>query len=106
MRIGKKLGFKTEQLEQGWLCPTLGNTYSGSSPMGLTAILDIAKAGDKILMTSFGSGAGSDGFVFEVTKDMEKVQHVAPQTREQLEKASYIEYGEYAKFRGKIRKAE
>jgi hydroxymethylglutaryl-CoA synthase len=106
MRVGKMLGFKKEQLEQGWLCPTLGNTYSGSSPMGLTAILDVAKPGDKILMTSFGSGAGSDGFVFEVTEAIEKVQDAAPKTRDQLDKASYIEYGEYAKFRGKIRKAE
>ena len=106
MRVGKQLGFKKEQMEQGWLCPTLGNTYSGSSPMGLTAILDVAKPGDKILMTSFGSGAGSDGFVFEVTEAIKKVQDAAPKTRDQLDKASYIEYGEYAKFRGKIRMGE
>lgn len=106
MRVGKMLGFKKEQLEDGWLCPTLGNTYSGSSPMGLTAILDVAKPGDRILMTSFGSGAGSDGFVFEVTENIEKVRDLAPKTREQLERASYIEYGEYAKYRRKIRKAE
>jgi hydroxymethylglutaryl-CoA synthase len=106
MRIGKKLGFKKEQMEQGWLCPTLGNTYSGSSPMGLTAILDVAKPGDKILMTSFGSGAGSDGFIFEATDALPKVQDAAPKTRDQLDKAAYIEYGEYAKFRGKIRMGE
>jgi hydroxymethylglutaryl-CoA synthase len=106
MRVGKMLGFKKEQLEDGWLCPTLGNTYSGSSPMGLTAILDVAKPGERILMTSFGSGAGSDGFVFEVTENIEKVRDLAPKTREQLERACYIEYGEYAKYRRKIRKAE
>ena len=44
-----------EKVEQGWLSPTLGNTYSGSSPMGLTAILDVAKPGDRILMVSYGS---------------------------------------------------
>ena len=87
-------------------CPTLGNTYSGSSPMGLTAILDVAKPGDKILMTSFGSGAGSDGFVFEATDAITKVQDAAPKTRDQLDRAVYIEYGEYAKFRGKIRMGE
>ncbi|MFH0779131.1 MAG: hydroxymethylglutaryl-CoA synthase [Candidatus Eisenbacteria bacterium] len=105
MKVGELLGFKKEQMEAGWLSPTLGNTYSGSSPMGLTAILDVAKPGDKILMTSYGSGAGSDGFVFEVTKEIEKVRHVAPRTREQLDKKRYIDYGVYAKFRKKILKA-
>ena len=40
MAAAKELGFPKEKVEQGWLSPTLGNTYSGSSPMGLTAILD------------------------------------------------------------------
>ena len=60
-------------------CPTLGNTYSGSSPMGLTAILDVAKPGDRILMVSYGSGAGSDGFVWTVTDRITEVQELAPQ---------------------------
>ncbi len=72
MRVGKKLGFTQEQLETGWLSPWLGNTYSGASPIGLTAVLDIAKPGDLILITSFGSGAGSDSFVFRVTDRIER----------------------------------
>jgi 3-hydroxy-3-methylglutaryl CoA synthase len=47
--------------------PTLGNTYSGASPLGLTAVLDIAKPGDKVLMCSYGSGSGSDAFVMTIT---------------------------------------
>lgn len=105
MKAGKALGFTKEQLEQGWLSPTLGNTYSGSSPMGLTAILDVAKPGDRILMVSYGSGAGSDGFVWRVTDRIQSVQALAPHTRGQLEdRPIYVDYGTYAKFRGKIRK--
>jgi hydroxymethylglutaryl-CoA synthase len=105
MRAAKELGFAKEQVEQGWLSPTLGNTYSGSSPMGLTAILDVAKPGDRILMVSYGSGAGSDGFLWRVTDRITEVQRLAPQTRAQLEdRPIYIDYGKYAKFRGKIRK--
>jgi hydroxymethylglutaryl-CoA synthase len=37
---GKTLGFKKEQIETGWVVPKMGNTYSGSSPTGLAAILD------------------------------------------------------------------
>ncbi|MFC1706461.1 hydroxymethylglutaryl-CoA synthase [Planctomycetota bacterium] len=107
MRAGKMLGFAKEQLETGWLAPTLGNTYSGASPIGLTAILDIAKPGDRILMCSYGSGSGSDSFIFTVTDRITEVQELAPKTRSMLEDDPiYLEYGAYAKFRHKIRKAE
>lgn len=107
MRVGKMLGFEKEQMEPGWLSPTLGNTYSGSSPMGLTATLDVAKPGDRILMTSYGSGAGSDSFIWTVTEKIEKVRKAAAGTREQLENnIRYVDYGTYAKFRGKIKKAD
>jgi hydroxymethylglutaryl-CoA synthase len=107
MRVGKMLGFTDEQLKTGWLSPWLGNTYSGASPMGLTAILDVAKPGDLILLTSFGSGAGSDSFIFRTTARLPEVQGLAPKTRPQLdERKIYLDYGSYAKLRGKIRMAE
>jgi hydroxymethylglutaryl-CoA synthase len=106
-RVGRMLGFTKEQIEPGWLSPWLGNTYSGSSPMGLTATLDIAKPGDKILLVSYGSGAGSDAFVFTVTERINEVRDKAPRTREMLDNNKmYVSYGTYAKFRKKIRKAE
>ncbi|MBM3328327.1 MAG: hydroxymethylglutaryl-CoA synthase [Calditrichaeota bacterium] len=100
---GKKLGFIKEQWETGLLTPWLGNTYSGASPIGLTAILDIASPGDRILMVSFGSGAGSDAFIYTVTDQINGKPQMAPLTRPQLdENKFYIDYGRYAKFRGKI----
>jgi len=107
MRVGKKLGFTEEQLSTGWLSPWLGNTYSGASPMGLTAILDVASPGDLILLTSFGSGAGSDSFIFRATDRLPEVQGLASKTRPQLDDNKiYVDYGSYAKLRGKIRMAE
>lgn len=104
MRAGKLLGFTREQLEVGRLSPWLGNTYSGASPMGLTAVLDVARPGERILMVSFGSGAGSDAFAFTVTERIDEVRHLAPCTREQLDHHKmYVDYGTYAKLRGKIR---
>jgi len=103
-RVGKTLGFEREQIVDGWLVNKLGNTYSGSSPLGLSAVLDIAEPGQKILMVSYGSGSGSDGFVFTVTDRIKQVQGLAPKTREQLDNNKmYLEYGAYSKFRGKIR---
>ncbi len=101
---GKRLGFTKKQLEVGWIVPWMGNTYSGSSPTGLTAILDVAKPGDLIFMVSFGSGAGSDGFIFSVTDEITKLQDRAPKTRDYLDRSKmYLNYGQYAKFRNKIK---
>ena len=105
LRVGKMLGFPKEKIETGWLVPTLGNTYSGASPIGLTAILDVAKPGDRILMVSYGSGAGSDAFIFKCTDKLPQVQNKAKHTRDYLDKNQrYLDYGTYAKFRGKIHK--
>jgi hydroxymethylglutaryl-CoA synthase len=75
--------------------------------MGLTAILDVAKPGDRILMVSYGSGAGSDAFIYTVTDRIREVQDKATKTREMLDgNKFYLDYGTYAKYRGKILKAE
>jgi hydroxymethylglutaryl-CoA synthase len=103
MKAGKELGFTKKQIETGWLVPRLGNTYSGASPIGLTAILDIAKPGDRILMVSYGSGSGSDAFIFTVTDRIKEVQDKAPKTMDMLNNGKiYVDYGTYAKYRGKI----
>jgi len=104
LEVGRRLGFTKEQIETGWLVPWMGNTYSGSSPTGLTAVLDAAQPGDLIFMVSFGSGAGSDGFIFRVTDEINKVRDRAPKVRQMLDgNKVYLNYGEYAKFRRKIK---
>ncbi|HSD62861.1 MAG TPA: hydroxymethylglutaryl-CoA synthase [Ignavibacteriaceae bacterium] len=102
-QAAKQLGFTKEQMETGWIVPWMGNTYSGSSPTGLSAVLDVAKPGDQIFMVSFGSGAGSDGFIFRVTDEILNIQNKAPKVRDMLDNNKiYLDYGEYAKFRHKI----
>lgn len=102
--VAKRLGFTKKQMETGWIVPWMGNTYSGSSPTGLTAILDVAKPGDLIFMVSFGSGAGSDGFIYRVTDEIDSVRERAPKTRDYLDRSKiYLNYGEYAKARHKIK---
>jgi hydroxymethylglutaryl-CoA synthase len=98
----RELGFTPEQLEVGLLSPRIGNTYAGSSLIGLTAILDQAKPGNRILMASFGSGAGSDAMSFQVTDQISTRRNQALSTSDYLNRRTVIDYGEYLKFRGKI----
>src|SRR4030043_1852317 len=62
VKVAKELGFKDEQYAVSLQVKNFGNTYSGSSPVGLAAALDVAKPEERILMVSYGSGAGSDAY--------------------------------------------
>ena len=105
LRAAKKLGFNNEQAKTGLLTPVIGNTYSGATPLGLAAILDIANPGDKILAVSYGSGAGSDAFSIEVTDKIEDKRDSAPKVADMIERKSYVDYAVYAKYKGKLRMA-
>jgi len=103
LEAGRTLGFTREQIATGWIVNTMGNTYSGSSPTGLAAILDVAEPGDLILLTSFGSGAGSDSFALRATKRLVERRGLGRSVRAMLDgPRRYLSYGEYAKFREKI----
>ena len=103
LKVAKDLGVKKEQLESGMVVSKIGNTYSGCSILGLTAILDRAEAGDRILMTSFGSGAGSDSFSMRVTERLSKIQKKAKTLDEYISDKEYLDYGNYAKYRKKLK---
>jgi len=98
-RVAKELGFSDEQIQTGLLAPVIGNTYAGASPIGLTAILDIAKPGDRILMVSYGSGAGSDALDLRVSKLFKERQKYALTTAEYIDRRVEIDYATYARFR-------
>jgi hydroxymethylglutaryl-CoA synthase len=80
----------------------IGNTYAGSTPLGLAATLDIAKPGDRILVVSYGSGAGSDAFSLVVQDAIKKVRHNDHPVSEFIKRKRYIDYSIYSKLRGKI----
>ena len=102
MRVAKQLGFKNEQVEPGLLVPLIGNTYAGSAMIGLTAILDIAQPGDRILLVSYGSGAGSDAFSMHATDLLPKRRTLATSTADYISRRTEIDYATYARFRGKL----
>jgi len=101
-RVAKSLGFSQEQSAPGLLVSVIGNTYSGAAIIGLTGILDVAEPGDRILMVSFGSGAGSDAFGIRVTDKILERRDLAPKTQQYIARRTEIDYATYARMRGKL----
>lgn len=99
LRAAKKLGVPKEKVMPGLLVPSIGNTYSGAAMLGLASVLDQADEGARILVTSFGSGAGSDSFAIKVLKKKKNLHPVS----EYIDKKTYLSYGEYVKHRKKIK---
>lgn len=92
----KKLGFTDAQLAPSLTVDKIGNPYSASALLGLAAVLDIAKPNQKIFFVSYGSGAGSDGFIFKTTNNItQRRQEIT--VSKQIENKSYVSYAEYLK---------
>ncbi|AIG99382.1 MAG: UPF0219 protein [Archaeoglobus fulgidus] len=102
VRAAKMLGFSMEHISQGLVVKAIGNTYSGSSLLGLAATLDVAEPDERILLVSFGSGAGSDAFAIRVTDAIENYPR-EPKVWEKIERKAYVDYAIYLKHRRKIK---
>ncbi len=101
-RVAGLLGFSDEQIQPGLLVPVIGNTYAGAALIGLSATLDVAKPGQRIFVVSFGSGAGSDAFVINVTDKIETRRDKALHTADYIARRTEIDYATYTRIRGKI----
>jgi len=102
LRVGKQLGFTEKQLDTGLLVRDIGNTYSGAIMVGMCAIFDIARPGDRIFAIGYGSGAGSDGFDLTVTDHIKDLKRVGRTMADMVSDAVPLDYATYAKYRGKI----
>lgn len=93
--IAKRLQFTKSQLLPSLTIHKIGNPYSASSLMGLSAVLDIAKPNQKIFFASYGSGAGSDAMIFETTSHIDKKrisEYSFEKMIEHTESVSYLAY--------------
>ncbi len=102
LKAAKKLGFDKEKVLPGLVTPFIGNTYSGATMIGLSAVLDVAKPGDRILAVSYGSGAGSDAFSLTATDAISKGRQPVP-VFEQIKEKEYVDYALYVKHRRKLK---
>ena len=58
--------------------------------------------GDLILMTSYGSGAGSDAFVLKVRRALKDRRGSARSTQDYIANRVGIDYATYLRYRGEI----
>ncbi|HCM37446.1 MAG: hypothetical protein UV61_C0010G0015 [Candidatus Gottesmanbacteria bacterium GW2011_GWB1_43_11] len=98
-QIAKRLGFSPEQLAPSLVVDEIGNPYSASSLLGLAAVLEVAKPGQKIFLVSYGSGAGSDAFLWETTANIVPNQTAVA---DQMANKTYVDYMQYLKQTHKI----
>jgi hydroxymethylglutaryl-CoA synthase len=98
-RIAKEIGFRDEQYLPSLQVLKFGNTYSGASPVGLAAVLDIAKPNERILMVSYGSGAGSDGYSFITTNQLLERRQCQKMSVRYQSGNPFLEFVDYTTYR-------
>jgi hydroxymethylglutaryl-CoA synthase len=96
--IAARLKFTDAQLAAGLTSKILGDLGAASTPVSLAATLDAAKIGDKILVISYGSGAGSDALSFKVVGD----RKATVKFQAEADRKEYIDYIKYLKLKGAI----
>jgi len=94
VQVASQLGFSSEQIEKSLIVAELGNSYTASALMGLVATLEYIRPGEKILFASYGSGAGSDAFIFTATSAIEKKRLLFSK---KMKEKIYIDYPTYLK---------
>ena len=95
LRAAKMLGFTKKQIEPSLLVRQIGNCYSASALLGLASVLEKAKGGERILLVSYGSGAGSDAFILKVGRRVKKLR---PKISDLLKRRKEISYTKYLRF--------
>ena len=104
LAVAKSLRIEYEKLAPGLLSDRIGNTYSACSLLGLVNVLDSAQPGQRILLASYGSGAGSDALIIRVLDGILEKRDLAPKLKDFIEHKIYIDYPTYLKFRREILK--
>jgi len=98
VELAKQLGFDDKAQLQDALFAVLGNTGVAFPLMLLIAALEEAKAGDLILLASYGNG--SDAFVLKVTEQIEQIRNRRGMKRHLASKKVVTDYRKYLIWRG------
>lgn len=101
LRAAQKLGVTKKQLKTGLIVDQIGNPYSATCPLSLCRVLEKAKPKQRILLTSYGSGAGSDTLSFKTTSRLTQKRN-GPKIDDFIKEKETINYIEYLQKMGEI----
>ena len=100
----RDLGIKGEQMAAGMMVASLGDLGSASAFVALAGVLDKAKAGERILLASYGSGS-STAASLAVNDGIEAKRARVVPLEKYLGRKEYIDYLTYLKLADTVKRA-
>lgn len=100
--VARRLGFPKEKIEPANIASLLGDCGAASSLLGLAAVLDEVKKGQKIVLLSYGVGAGSDALLLKAHGEFSP----APKIKEMMARKIMVDYPTYIKYERKYHTTE
>jgi 2-acetylphloroglucinol acetyltransferase len=102
--LAKRLGFSAEQVMPGVISYKLGDFGSASTLVALSSILDHASPNQKILVASYGFGAGADVTAITVTENIRRFPRQASTVEQQIQNKVQLDYATAMKYENKFLK--
>ncbi len=101
-RIAVQTGFEETQFSSSMIVSQVGDAGAASPLIGLAKVLDETKPGHKVLVASYGAGAGSDALSINVNEEIVKRKGAVPSVNDYLADKKYIDYVYYLKIKKMI----
>jgi hydroxymethylglutaryl-CoA synthase len=98
MGLCDEYGLDFKKVKERVVSLPVGNMYAGNWFFHFSWAVEHAKPGDKILGISYGSGAGSDGFLIKINEGIEDFKNRMPTVEEQLKTTEDVSVKRYIDF--------
>ncbi len=103
--MARSLDFEKEKVMPGMYADKIGDCGAASALISLALILETAKEKQRILLVSYGWGAGSDAFVLTI-KGNNRSTKSAIKVNKLLRKKIIVDYATALKYERKFDSAE
>lgn len=103
--VARSLGFSKDKVTPGVYADKIGNCGAASSLISLALLLETAQAKQKLLLVSYGWGAGSDAFTLTVT-DRNNLVKPPASINDLLGNKIVVDYAVALKYERKFHSAE